>query len=109
MGYRLLAIGAAAASAAAHILSVSAALLSLENTSLLPADPGSPAYLALLLWIAVAAVSSVCFVAALVAVLKSGRSMYLFETVECYRLVSRGEPGTLGERPEGKKPRDGTQ
>lgn len=109
MGYRLLAIGAAAASAAAHILSVSAVILSLEGIPLLPADPGNPEYLALLLWIAVAAASSACFIASLVAALKSIGSMCLFETVECYRLVSAGALGTSGKRPESKKPRDGTQ
>jgi hypothetical protein len=109
LGYRSLAIGAAAASAAAHIFSVSAAILSLESTPIFPADLGSPAYLALLLWIAVAAVSSACFVVSLAAALRSGRSMYRFETVECYRLVSAGVQGTPRKRPEGKKPRDGTQ
>ncbi len=109
MGYRSLAIGAAAASAAAHIFSVSAAIVLLESTPLITADPGDPAYLALLLWIAVAAVASACFVASLAAALGSSRSMYHFEEVECYRLVSAGAPGTPGKRPEGKKPRDGTQ
>ncbi|MDN5357220.1 MAG: hypothetical protein AB7D42_03460 [Candidatus Methanomethylophilaceae archaeon] len=109
MEYRSLATGAAAASAAAHILSAAAALLSLQEISNISKDLNSPEYLVLLMWVAVAVVSSVCFAAVLVIIMKAGRSMYRFEAVDCYQIGSKGAQRNPEGRPKGKNPQDRTQ
>ncbi|MEA4978174.1 MAG: hypothetical protein VB016_06505 [Methanomassiliicoccaceae archaeon] len=109
MGHRSLATGAVATSAAAHISSLAAAMLSIQAISTIPGDFNSPEHLALLIWIAVAVVSSVCFAAALVNIMEAGRSIYRSEAVDCYQVGSKGAQRGPESRPEGKNPPDRTQ
>lgn len=108
-GHVSTAAGIAAASVAAHITSLTVALISLETTPIFPVEFNNPEYLALLLWIAVAAVSSICFVAALLYAARSMRYTRLCRAVDCFELSSEGMREAREIRPKVKHPGNRTQ
>lgn len=109
VNYRPLELGAAMVSAIAHVSSIAVVLISLQTTPILPMNFGNLDYLALIIWIAFAIMSTVCFVAVMWEIVKVDRMMSRLESVECYQLKTKGLLRGWGRYPKVKKKGGRTQ
>ncbi|HKM13788.1 MAG TPA: hypothetical protein VJY42_02585 [Candidatus Methanomethylophilaceae archaeon] len=109
MNYRPLELGAAMVSAVAHVSSIAVVLISLQTTPILPMNFGNLDYLALLIWIAFAIMSTACFVAVMWEIIKVDRMISKLESVECYQLKTKGLFRGWGKHPKVKKTGGRTQ
>ncbi len=103
MDFRTAGHGAALAAVAVLALSSSAAVISLKNVGLFPADYGNPDYLALVIWLIFAAVSAAVAAFVLRGVFRTMNAIRRNSEIDCYRMVSSGSYKT--KVPKGKMPK----
>ncbi len=102
--FRTTGYGAALAAIAAFALSSSAAVLSMNDIGLFPADFGNPEYLALLAGLIFAAGMAVGAAAVLRMVFRSVELIRTNSEIDCYKLASSGAEKTGYS--EGKMPKE---